>query len=131
MIDALVIFEHNNLHPLSWMLKRGYRHVWCAVIDHRHHSWVGHDLRLAGYVTTTLCAVEYPLADFLRRDGYEVVPITRTPGRVPGPFILNNCVGLTKAVCGIRSAALTPWQLRQHLTRISTGDPTCAASPCT
>lgn len=117
MTDALVIFEHNNLHPLGGLLKRGYRHVWCAVIDERAHSWIGHDLRLEGHVTTVLCEPDYPLVQYLRDQGKEVIAIERKARRTPGPFILNNCVGLTKTICGIHSWALTPWQLRQHLIR--------------
>jgi len=131
MTDALVIFEHNNLHPLSPLLKRGYRHVWCAVIDERAHSWIGHDLRLEGHVTTVLCEPDYPLAQYLRDQGKEVIAIERKARRTPGPFILNNCVGLTKSICGIRSAALTPWQLRQHLIKSRSGDLACHASPST
>ena len=131
MTDALVIFEQNNLHPLSPLLKRGYRHVWCAVIDEREHSWVGHDMRLEGYVTTVLCAPDYPLAQYLREQGKEVIAIDRKARRTPGPFILNNCVGLTKSICGIRSSALTPWQLRQHLIKTRSGDISCHASPST
>jgi len=131
MADALVVFEHNNLHPLSFMLRRGYRHVWCAVMDERSHSWVGHDLRIEGHVTTVLCEPSYPLAQYLRDQGNEVLAIQRKAHRTPGPFILNNCVGLTKAICGIRSAAMTPWQLRQHLIKSRLGDLACHASPST
>jgi len=131
MTDALVIFEQNNLHPLSPLLKRGYRHVWCAVIDERSHSWVGHDLQLKGHVTTVLCEPDYPLAQYLREQGKEVIAIERKARRTLGPFILNNCVGLTKSICGIRSSALTPWQLRQHLIKSRSGDIACHASPST
>lgn len=131
MADTLVIFESNNLHPFSGLLKRGYRHVWCAVIDERKHAWVAHDLRLDGYFTDVLCAPDYPIAQHLRDQGAEVIAITRKPRRTPGPFILNNCVGLTKSICGIRSAALTPWQLRQHLIKTRSGDIACHASPST
>lgn len=131
MTDALVIFEHNNLHPLSSLLKRGYRHVWCAVLDERNHSWVGHDLRLAGHVTTVLCAPDYPIIQYLRDQDKEVFAIKRAAHRPLGPFILNNCVGLTKTICGIRSSALTPWQLRQHIIRTTSGDLACHASPST
>ena len=131
MTDALVIFEHNNLHPLGGLLKRDYRHVWCAVIDERAHSWIGHDMRLEGHVTTVLCEPDYPLVQYLRDQGKEVIAITRKARRTPGPFILNNCVGLTKSICGIRSSALTPWQLRQHLIKSRSGDIACHASPST
>lgn len=117
MTDALVIFEHNNLHPLSGALKLGYRHVWCAVIDESAHAWVAHDLRLEGYSSAVMSAPDYPLAEHLRDQGKEVIEITRSRRRPIGPVIMNNCVGLTKAVCGIRSWAVTPWQLRQHLIR--------------
>jgi hypothetical protein len=128
MIDALVIFEHNNLHPFGGMLKRGYRHVWCAVLDTRQHAWVGHDMRLEGYTTTVLCEPGYPLAKHLRDSGAEVIETTRQPQGTLGPIILNNCVGITKAVCGIRSMAVTPWQLRQHLIKSRTGSRSWHAS---
>lgn len=131
MTDALVIFEHNNLHPFGGLLKRGYRHVWCAVIDERAHAWIGHDLRLEGHVTTVLCDPDYPLVQYLRGQGKEVIAIEREARRTPGPFILNNCVGLTKSICGLRSSALTPWQLRQHLIKPRSGDIACHASPST
>jgi len=131
MNDALIIFEHNNLHPLSGLLKRGYRHVWCAVIDDRQHAWVGHDMRLAGPVTTVLCEPDYPLVQYLRDQGAEVIAIQRKARRTPGPFILNNCVGWTKSICGIESSALTPWQLRQHLIKTNPGAISCHASPST
>jgi len=117
MTDALVIFEHNNLHPLGGALRAGYRHVWCAVLDDNAHSWVSHDLRLDGYTTTVMCAPDYDLAEHLRAEGKEVIEITRGRRRILGPFILNNCVGMTKTICGIHSWALTPWQLCQHLIR--------------
>ena len=131
MIDALVIFEDTNLHPLGHLLKQGYRHVWCAVLDERQHSWVGHDLRLAGYFTTVLCEPDYPIQQFLRDQGSEVISITKRNLRPRGPILLNNCVGLTKAVCGIRSRAVTPWQLRQHLIKQTYEEPSCQPSPST
>ena len=131
MADTLVIFEDNNMHPLSCLLRRGYRHVWCAVLDQRGHSWVGHDLRIDGYVTTVLCAPDYPLARYLRDQGNEVIAIKRRVTRLTGPVILNNCVGLTKTICGIRSWAFTPWQLRQHLVTSISGDNVCHVSPYT
>ena len=131
MIDALVIFQNENAHPFGGLLKRGYRHVWCAVIDDREHGWVGHDLRLAGHVTSVLADVDYPIADHFRQQGMEVIGIRRGQYRLTGPLILNNCVGMTKSICGIRSLAVTPWQLRQHLIKTSSGDIACHASPCT
>ena len=130
MSDALVIFQNENAHPLGGWLKEGFRHVWCAVLDERAHSWVGHDIRIGGYVSTVLSAADFPLAQAYRDRGMTVVPIQRVQQSVIGPFILNNCVGLTKAICGIRSTAVTPWQLYRHLLQ-EQGDPACLASSTT
>ena len=82
-------------------------------------------------MTTVLCEPDYPLAQYLREQGKEVIAIERKARRTPGPFILNNCVGLTISIGGIRSSALTPWQLRQHLIKTRSGDIACHASPST
>ena len=129
MIDALVIFEDRNTHPLGHLLKPGFRHVWCAVLDERAHSWVGHNLRIDGYVTTALAAADYPLINYLEEDGCTVVPITRQPTLRGGPILLNNCVGVTKLICNIQSAAITPWQLYRHLVRSAEGETPCTSVP--
>jgi hypothetical protein len=46
--------------------------------------------------------------------GCTVVPVVG--GRCRPPFIISSCVGMTKAVLGIHSWALTPWQLYRYLT---------------
>lgn len=117
MIDTLVIFEDDTAHPLGHILKPGFRHVWCAVIDERSHGWVSHNVLLDQYQTMVYCAADYPLAEHLRDQGHTVVGIERKQQRTLGPTVLNNCVGLTKVICGIRSTARSPWQLYQHLMK--------------
>ena len=117
MTDALVIFEDDTAHPLGHILKPGYRHVWCAVIDERAAAWVTHDVRIDQYITTLYSAADYPLAEHLQAEGRTVLGIERKKQRTLGPTVLNNCVGLTKVICGIRSTARSPWQLYQYLMK--------------
>lgn len=121
MIDAIVIFEGDNTHPLSFLLSRGFRHVWCAVIDERRNAWVGHNLKVTGYETNCLAPADYDLAAFYEAEGYTVIRLTQPRRRVPGWLAVASCVGVTKTVLGIRSRALTPRQLYRHLTRTNVG----------
>ena len=118
MKRAVVIFEDNNDHPLGTLLKRGYRHVWVAVVDDAGRYWVGHNLRLSAYDTDVLAAADYDLAAYYRDLGYEVMEVEVPVQRMPGWIVAASCVGLVKQVLGLRSFALTPWQLRRHLAKL-------------
>lgn len=112
MTDALAVFHGRGTHPLSPFLKPGFRHVFCAV---RHgHYWAVIDAA-DGLPAVWVAGID-DLAGWYRGQGYTVVEVTGRRG-VRVPLCIASCVGLTKAVVGIRSWALTPWQLHQHLTR--------------
>lgn len=116
MSDAVVIFEDNNLHPLSFLMRRGFRHVWVAVVDENAGYWVAHDVRLTGHATTVLADASFDLAAHYRAQGCTVVVVQRRDRRILGPVLFNSCVGLTKHLIGLRSFALTPRQLHRALT---------------
>ena len=118
MLRAVIIFEDNNDHPLSFLLKRGYRHVWCAVIDETERYWIGHNLLISGYVSTVQADASCDLAEHYRQQGLDVVEIKLPYRRAVGPVMSASCVGVVKQVLGLRSAAFTPWQLRRHLKRM-------------
>lgn len=115
MPDALVVFHGEGTHPLSPLLKPGFRHCFCAV---RHgHYWTvldGADGLPAVYVS----GVD-DLAAWYRDMGWTVVEVERREP-VRTLLVAASCVGLVKAVVGIRSRALTPWGLYRHLTRRKT-----------
>ena len=116
MDDAIVIFEHNNMHPLGFLLRRGFRHVWLATVDASGIYWVTHDGRLTGHTTTVLADAQFDLAAHYRAQGCTVVVTKRRQQRILGPVLFNSCVGLTKHILGLRSFAMTPWQLYRTLT---------------
>jgi len=120
MMDAVVIFVDNNLHPLSFLLRRGFRHVWVATIDESGAYWVAHDIRVEGQVTRVLADAAFDLAAYYREQGCTVVTTQRRAARILGPVLANSCVGLTKHILGLRSFALTPWQLYRALSETPT-----------
>lgn len=118
MKRAVVIFEDNNDHPLGTLLKRGYRHVWCAITDDRGLYWVSHNLRLTKYSVEVQAAADFDLAAYYRDQGLEVVELTVPHRRMPGWITASSCVGVVKQLLGLRSFALTPWQLYRHLANM-------------
>lgn len=110
-MTALVVFHGHGTHPLSPLLARGFRHVFCALRDGDY--WCVVD---AGDGLPALHVGHGDLAAWYRGQGFTVLEVERrAPIRVP--FAVVSCVGLVKAVVGIRSPALTPWQLYRHLRR--------------
>jgi hypothetical protein len=115
-MNGLIVFSGDNAHPLSWMLRPSCRHVWCAIRDH-NGFWIETNLDLNG-INVSVIDRDYDLKMHYQRAGFEAWPIDAQPAnRSLAPFILNNCVGLTKALTGIRHYAATPYQLRAHLAR--------------
>jgi hypothetical protein len=114
MMQMLVIFKAENEHPLAFLLDRRRRHVFCAanVGDY----WIVYDW--AQGLPELHITAEDPTEHYLKL-GYEVLEHERQEA-VQGPVLLNNCVGLVKSLCGIRSFALTPHQLYRHLTKRGT-----------
>lgn len=112
-MKAVVAFEGISPHRLAPLLKRGYWHVWCAVYHEPSNLWIVHD--------STRIGIEiYPLThDMLAHQltrTVEVFTLDADPSQaLKLPTLLNNCVGHTKITLGLRSPALTPYQLRQHL----------------
>ncbi len=116
-MDALIVFNAENFHPLHRIMHRDRRHVWCAIRDKGRGHWVGYDWGQGSPRITCLAKDDYDLAGFYLKHGYEVIEthVKRVPPR--GPLMLNNCVGHVKLLLGIRSWALTPHQLYRHLKR--------------
>ena len=118
MLRAVVIFEDNNDHPLSFLLRRGFRHAWCAVIDETERYWIGHNLLGSGYISTVQADASLDLAAHYRDQGLEVIEVELPYRRAIGPTMAASCVGIIKQALGLRSFAFTPWQLHRHLTRL-------------
>ena len=118
-MNGIIVFQDANAHPLAWLLKPGFRHVWCAILD-PERGWTSYDWRMGLPIIRMEAAPAYDLAQHYRQQGYTVLDIE--VGTIPTytPLTLNNCVGHTKLVMGVKSWAVTPHQLYKHLTKETT-----------
>lgn len=111
----LVVFHDHGAHWLDPLLKPGFRH--CFAVVQAGDYMISVD-GLAGLPALDVVAAStYDLVGFYRDEGFTVVEVDEgIPIRVP--CISSNCVGMVKAVLGIRAPfALTPYQLYRRLTR--------------
>ncbi len=111
---ALVLFRDEGVHIFRPLLKPGFRHVFCALQDERGY-WIKMDARAGVPEIRVIAGPDYDLISFYEECGYTVVETETGEDSPRGPFAFANCVGYVKAALAIRSAALTPWQLYQHL----------------
>lgn len=125
-MKAVVAFDAKSPHYLAPLLQRGYWHVWCALFHEPSNLWIVHD--------STRIGIEiYPQThDMLAAklaDAHEVFTLDAEPAAaLKLPAMINTCVGHTKITLGLRSAAVTPYQLRQHLQRMAQPERTPAMS---
>ena len=112
MTQALVVFTDDGRHPLSPLLKPGFRHVLAAIRD--GHYWAVVDAA-EGLPKVTVTAVD-DLAEWYREHGCTVIEIEQRE-TLRTPVLPVNCVSMVVAVVGIRCWALTPYQLFKHLRK--------------
>jgi len=112
---ALVVFHGASNHPLAWLLKPGFKHVFTVIQS--EYYWTLIDGRAGVPVVEFVAHSDCELAEFYREQGYTVVETYQRDKPLRAPYLTNNCVGLAKAVLCIRSFALTPYQLYCGLLR--------------
>ena len=112
---ALVVFCHDNTHPLAWLLKPGFRH--CFVCLESNGLWLlvdgGPGIPDIKYLTES----DFDLAAFYREKGFIVVETHQRQKAVTAPLVLRNCVGLCKAVLCIAGWSFTPFGLYKQLEK--------------
>ncbi len=118
-MNGIVIFSSENTHPLSWLLSKKRRHVWCAVRDEERDVWVSYDWRQGIPTIRTEAPASFDLANHYRAQGCEVLNTEVGDTPVHGPLQWNNCVGHVKTILAIHTFALVPNGLYKHLTRRS------------
>lgn len=116
---ALVVFSSVGSHALAGFLHPRIKHCFAVVPAFCSPGYsVQVDLNVDGLVTAVAGKPPLMLVDHYERQGYEVVCVPYRPeNRHKLPTLTNNCVGLTKALTGIESWALTPYRLWRHLTK--------------
>jgi len=70
-------------------------------------------------VVQSYAPLDFDIVNHFKNNGMKVVEIEVGTSPSPSPFILRNCVGMVKAMCCIRSFAVTPYQLYKHLEQRS------------
>jgi hypothetical protein len=117
---AVVVFCGNELvHDPSWyvrLLKTGFVH--CFMLIKSGNKWIKIE-GANGMVSITYLGQIRDVAEHYRSQGAICVE-TRTTLTYRAnryPFVPRTCVGLIKSVLGIRSMALTPFQLYKHIVR--------------
>jgi hypothetical protein len=116
-MEALVVFSNENEHWMGGSLSPAFRHVYC-VLPTAHQCSTEINLTLAGILTKTFAGDPVDL-----QAEYEALPCTSSTMLVEYdptqrhlmPYMVNNCVGLTKQLLGLNSWAVTPQQLHRHL----------------
>ena len=107
---ALVGFRDDVEAGWQHLLKPGYRHCWCAVnID---DTWIEVD---GGPRVPRLRVSSGDLPAFYRTQPIRFLVGPYLSDWPKSPLIRRDCVGMVKAVLGIRSWAVTPWQLYRAL----------------
>lgn len=118
-MKSVVVFSCATEHWLAKALRPGFQHVFCSIP-------ATHDEKSSVIIDLTARGVEvWPVqgdADDLRKHYCESGLIAMTVDYRPGnrhllPSTMNSCVGMTKQLLGIRSPALTPYQLFKHLAK--------------
>lgn len=112
---ALVVFHDPEGARWQWLLKPGFRHVFCVI--EAKGNWIMVDAR-DGVPVIEYLTRDFDLAGFYREHGLTVIETEQRTEPQRTPFVVNNCVGLVKAVLAIRAPlAWTPYQLFRHLRK--------------
>lgn len=114
---AVVVFLGRGLVDGSawWsrLLKPGFVHCFVLI---ESSGWVKIETRYGAVKVAQLGEFDDICAHY--RDQGAVVVDTVVSGKsVLSPCVVRTCVGLVKAMLGIRSLSATPWQLYKYLTR--------------
>ena len=117
-MEALVVFSPEVDHWLGGALHRLFKHVYCVVPTADNVS-TEINLTCAGILTKSFSGT--PAELLWTYDDLEDTTLAMLVPYDPAerhlmPHTLNNCVGLTKQLLGLRSWALTPYQLFKDLT---------------
>ena len=122
-MKAIVVFHGTGekaegvaTHPLNRFLRDGFKHCFVCILDGEY--WMKMD-GLAGIPAFEfLTGADFDLAKFYREQGLTVVETEQRQRPLTTPFIVNNCVGLVKAVlCLPAPFVWSPWRLYRHLSR--------------
>jgi hypothetical protein len=120
-MKAIISFRGYGEHPLGWLLKDGFKHVVIAVLTPDGY-WVEIDYAVGVPIVTVMGGADFDLNNFYMEQGFTTVEKQQTINKqfkfnlFRGNIFVANCVGLAKAILGLDSFAITPYQLYKRLT---------------
>ena len=118
---TVVSFRGYGNHPLKWMLKEGFKHVVIAVQTGDY--WVEIDYSVGVPLVHVMAHKDYDISQYYQNQGYVTVEREQEINKqfkfnlFRGNIFVANCVGLTKALLGLNSLAITPYQLYKRLLK--------------
>jgi len=118
-MECLVVFHGRGRHPLSFLLKEGFKHCFIAVKT--NGCWVEIDALMGTPLIRILTQDDFPLKQFYEEQGFRVVETTQVHNEIsPWNFIrsriiLANCVGMVKAILGLNGLIFSPYSLYKRL----------------
>ncbi len=115
-MKAIVVFHSQveRAHPLARFMKPGFWH--CFVVVCSDDLWILIDGHMGVPVVKYVAKDDgFDLAAFYRSQGCVVVEMEQREACPVLPLTWRSCVGLVKAVLGVRSWAVTPYQLYRYL----------------
>ena len=111
-MKALVVFVEDNSHPLSWMLKKGFKH--CFICLNNDGLWLLVDAAKGVPVVKYLCEDDFDLKNFYTDKGFTVIESEQGKA-LKSPLVLRNCVGMVKSVLCKGGFSVTPYGLYKRL----------------
>jgi len=117
----VVFHAEDKDHPLSWMLKDGFRHCLVAVDNGEH--WIEVDGGAGIPTVRGMAPSDYDLAEYYRNFGWTVVETEQKKRQTMlhylfrRPCVFANCVGMVQLILGISGLAMTPYSLYKQLLR--------------
>lgn len=128
---ALAVFTTDLSHWLSPLLHPSRKHVFAVIPSPSvPGTSTAVNLTMQGVVIAHFDGSPVDLQRHYEDQGLEVERVPYRPEkRQLLPMALNNCVGLTKQVIGIRSWALTPHQLLLDIRRMACSEQSLGYSP--
>lgn len=115
MTKAIVAFHNHSEHWLASLLQPGFKHCMVAVLD-EDWGWIEIDFRGGTPTVRVMAAPEFDLIKHYGENDIKAVETETIDTIFRSPCFVANCVGLVKAILGIRKPSIiTPYQLWRYL----------------
>ena len=120
-MKTVVSFRGYGNHPLRGVLKEGFKHVVIAIQTGDY--WVEIDYSVGVPLVHVMAHKDYDIATYYQNQGYTTIEREQEINKqfkfnlFRGNIFVANCVGLTKALLGLNSLAITPYQLYKRLLK--------------